>query len=67
MEMVPRFGTIMYYRPIPRLQTNKKKKKEKKRKRKKEAINVATPINMELVKMTKHNLTSESYFFLVVH
>ena len=64
MEMVPRFGTIMYYRPIPRLQTNKKEKKEK---RKKEAINVATPINMELVKMTKHNLTSESYFFLVVH
>ena len=35
MEMVPRFGTIMYYRPIPRLQTNKKKKKKKKRKRKK--------------------------------
>ena len=59
MEMVPRFGTIMYYRPIPRL--------PKKRKKKKEAINVATPINMELVKMTKHNLTSESYFFLVVH
>ena len=64
MEMVPRFGTIMYYRPIPRLQTNKKEKKEK---RKKEAINVATPINTKLDKMTKHGLTSESnYFFLVV-
>ena len=36
--MVPRFGTIMYYRSITRLS---------KKKRKKEAINVATPINIE--------------------
>ena len=54
MEMVPRFGAIMYYRPIPRLP-------------KKQAINVANLINMKLAKMTKHGLTSESnYFFLAV-